>query len=256
MTRPESPNWQNQESIPFGCKKCLSFEVRWIWRSNPCSETTLGGLLTTLSLSVQIKKNGPSAQVTVMVQWCNSCLQKSFKKPSTILTACQGLDECWSLCVKTTSGSVALQASLIQSVCGSGPEVKAISCLTFFPVFLSHLLWCFLKGYDLYPWPRNVDGQVTKGLTQTKEAWDSTQTIAQRNQRPLLYPLNRWQNPHTQQEGRDVKNRACSKSQTGSCFFSLGEILLIMSMKMVSYYKLREISPEAAQHQIECEKCL
>lgn len=39
-----------------------------------------------------------------------------------------------------------------------------------------------------------------------------------------------------------MKNRVCSKLQTGRCFFSLGEILLIMSMKMVSYCKLREIS--------------
>ena len=39
-------------------------------------------------------------------------------------------------------------------------------------------------------------------------------------------------------------------------FLSLGEILLIMSMKMVSYCTLGEINPEAAQHQIECEKCL
>lgn len=123
-------------------QKSLSFEVRWIWGQIRVLKITISTTLssswvvylTTLSLSVQIEKNGPSAQVTVMIQGCNSCLLKSFKKPSTILTACQGLDECWPLWVKTTSGPVALQASLIQSICGSGPEVKAISCVTFFPV--------------------------------------------------------------------------------------------------------------------------
>lgn len=93
-----------------------------------------------------------------------------------------------------TPGPVALWASLIQSVCASGPEVKAVSCITIFSSFLFHLLLHFSQRIWTLPMTLHCRWGGHRGLMQTEKAQHSTKTIAQKELKATMYifPTNGW----------------------------------------------------------------